>query len=416
MARSSRLTEHDVSHEPPQEATAQSPAVPAAATHGEPGGEGQRTPAARKPKEPKSPSELWGDGLGRVGIRAAQVLLILTVAVVSVYALMQIKLLVIPILIALILAAAIGPFVNMLRRRGLPGGLATGIAFIGLLLVLGGVSTVIYFSVRNQWSELAQQASAGLDELEKFLLTGPVPIEQEQLDQARQGIIDFATSSQVRSGAITGLSVVTEFIAGAGLMIVILFFFLKDGAKIWNFFLRPFTGAREAKLRRVGRRTLEVLGGYVRGTAIVALVDTVAIGAALLIMQVPLAIPLAIVVFITAFIPLVGATVAGILAALVALVANGPVVALIVVAVVIAVNQLEGDLLQPIVMGKSLQLHALVILMALTAGTILAGIVGAVLSVPLAAVAWAIIQVWTAEDPNLEDMNPNLPPAGTKPI
>lgn len=418
MARSSRLTEHDVSHEPPQEATAQSPAVPAAAAgaHGEPGGEGHRPAAARKPKEPRSPSELWGDGLGRVGIRAAQVLLILIVAVVSVYALMQIKLLVIPILIALILAAAIGPFVNMLRRRGLPGGLATGIAFIGLLLVLGGVSTVIYFSVRNQWSELAQQASSGLDELEKFLLTGPVPIEQEQLDQARQGIIDFATSSQVRSGAITGLSVVTEFIAGAGLMIVILFFFLKDGAKIWNFFLRPFTGAREAKLRRVGRRTLEVLGGYVRGTAIVALVDTVAIGAALLIMQVPLAIPLAIVVFITAFIPLVGATVAGILAALVALVANGPVVALIVVAVVIAVNQLEGDLLQPIVMGKSLQLHALVILMALTAGTILAGIVGAVLSVPLAAVAWAIIQVWTAEDPNLEDMNPNLPPAGTKPI
>ena len=147
-----------------------------------------------------------------------------------------------------------------------------------------------------------------------------------------------------------------------------------------------------------------------------ALVDTVAIGAALLIMQVPLAFPLAIIVFLGAFIPLVGATVAGILAALVALVANGPVVALIVVAVVIAVNQLEGDLLQPVVMGKSLQLHALVILMALTAGTILAGIVGAVLSVPLAAVAWAIIQVWTAEDPHLEDMNPDLPPAGTNPI
>jgi putative heme transporter len=421
MARSPRLTEHDVSHERAQEAAGQSPAAAAAAAqaepgHAEPGGERQRPTIARKPKETKSPAELWGDGLGRVGIRAAQILLILTVAVVSVYALMQIKLLVIPVLIALILAAAIGPFVNMLRRRGMRGGLATGIAFIGLLLVLGSVSTLIYFSVRNQWGELAQQASSGLDELEKFLLTGPVPIEQAQLDQARQGLIDFATSSQVRSGAITGLSVVTEFIAGASLMIVILFFFLKDGAKIWNFFLRPFSGAREAKLRRVGRRTLEVLGGYVRGTAIVALVDTVAIGAALLIMQVPLAFPLAIVVFMTAFIPLVGATVAGILAALVALVANGPVVALIVVAVVIAVNQLEGDLLQPIVMGKSLQLHALVILMALTTGTILAGIVGAVLSVPLAAVVWAIIQVWTAEDPNLEDMNPNLPPAGSKPI
>jgi putative heme transporter len=389
------------------------------------GGQGPAAAVERVPRDPatgmkkltaKQPSALWTDGLGRVGTRAAQVLLILTVAVVSVYALMQIKLLVIPVLIALILAAAIGPFVNMLRRRGVPGGVATGIAFFALLALLAGISTVIYFSVRNQWGELAAQASSGLDELEQFLLTGPVPIEQEQLDEAREGIAQFATSSQVRSGAITGLSVVTEFIAGASLMVVILFFFLKDGAKIWNFFLRPFSGRREAKLRRVGSRTLEVLGGYVRGTAIVALVDTVAIGAALLIMQVPLAFPLAIIVFIGAFIPLVGATVAGILAALVALVANGPVVALIVVAVVVAVNQLEGDLLQPIVMGKSLQLHALVILMALTAGTILAGIVGAVLSVPLAAVAWAIIQVWTAEDPNLEDMNPDLPPPHSQPV
>jgi predicted PurR-regulated permease PerM len=362
------------------------------------------------------PAELWADGLGRVGIRSAQILLLLTVAVVSVYALMQIKLLVIPILIALILAAAIGPFVNMLRRRGLPGAAATGVAFVALLLLLAGVGTVIYFSVRSQWAELAQQASSGLDELEQFLLNGPIPIEKEQLDQAREGLIQFATSSQVRSGAITGLSVVTEFLAGSILMVVILFFFLKDGAKIWNFFLRPFSGEREAKLRRSGKRTLEVLGGYVRGTAIVALVDAVAIGAALLILQVPLAFPLAIIIFMTAFIPLVGATVAGILAALVALVANGPVVALIVVAVVIAVNQLEGDLLQPIVMGNALKLHALVILMALTAGTILAGIVGAVLAVPLAAVIWAVIQVWTAEDPNLQDMNPDLPPPDTQPV
>ncbi|MCO4256954.1 AI-2E family transporter [Pseudarthrobacter cellobiosi] len=362
-----------------------------------PSEETQAKPRARKP-----PGALWADWLGRVGIRSAQVLLILAVAVVSVYALMQIKLLVIPVLIALILAAAIGPFVNVLRSRGLPGAAATGLAFVALLLLLAGVGTVIYFSVRSQWAELAQQASSGLDELEQFLLTGPIPIDREQLNQAREGIIQFATSSQVRSGAITGLSVVTEFLAGSALVVVILFFFLKDGAKIWNFFLRPFSGQREAKLRRVGSRTLEVLGGYVRGTAIVALVDAVAIGAALLILQVPLAFPLAIIIFMTAFIPLVGATVAGILAALVALVANGPVVALIVVAVVIAVNQLEGDLLQPIVMGKSLQLHALVILMALTAGTILAGIIGAVLSVPMAAVIWAVIQVWTAEDPNLE--------------
>jgi len=360
-------------------------------------------------------SDLWKDSLGRTAVRASQILLILTLTVVAIFGLLQIRLLVIPVLIALILAAAIGPFVNMLRRRGWRGGLATGVAFLGLLIVLGGVITVIVFSVRSQWDELISQAARGLDELENFLLTGPLPLEREQLNQAREAVVEFAQSSQVRSGAVTGLSVVTEFLAGASLVVIILFFFLKDGAKIWDFFLRPFKGVREAKLRRVGKRTMEVLGGYVRGTAIVALVDTVAIGAALLIMQVPLAIPLAIIVFIGAFIPLVGATVAGILAALVALVANGPIVALIVVIVVIAVNQLEGDLLQPIVMGKSLKLHALVILMALTAGTILAGIIGAVLAVAIAAVTWAIIQVWTAEDPNLEDMNPDLPPANSQP-
>lgn len=371
--------------------------------------------AAPVPVRRQYKPDLWKDSLGRTAIRASQILLVLTLTVVAIFGLLQIRLLVIPVLIALILAAAIGPFVNMLRRRGWRGGLATGVAFLGLLIVLGGVITVIVLSVRSQWDELISQAARGLDELENFLLTGPFPIDREQMNQAREAIVEFAQSSQVRSGAVTGLSVVTEFLAGASLVVVILFFFLKDGAKIWEFFLRPFKGTREAKLRRVGKRTMEVLGGYVRGTAIVALVDTVAIGAALLILQVPLAIPLAIIVFIGAFIPLVGATVAGILAALVALVANGPLVALIVIIVVIAVNQLEGDLLQPVVMGKSLELHALVILMALTAGTILAGIIGAVLAVPIAAVTWAIIQVWTAEDPDLEPMNPDLPPANSEP-
>lgn len=358
---------------------------------------------------------IWTDGLGRAGMRSAQVLLILVLAVVAVYGLLQIRLLVISLLIALILAAAIGPFVNMLRRNGWPGGAATSAAFVALLLLLTAVISVIVQSVRNQWGELFTRAASGLDQLENFLLTGPLPLDREQLAQARAGIIEFATSSQVRSGAVSSLSLITEFLAGASLVIVILFFFLKDGAKICNFFLRPFDGLKAAKLRRAGHRTLEVLGGYVRGTAIVALVDTVAIGTALLILQVPLAIPLAVIVFIGAFVPLVGATVAGILAALVALVANGPVVALIVVAVVIAVNQLEGDLLQPIVMGNTLQLHALVILTALTAGTILAGIIGAVLSVPIAAVTWAVLQVWTAEDPDLKPMNPDLPAAGSQP-
>ena len=135
-------------------------------------------------------------------------------------------------------------------------------------------------------------------------------------------------------------------------------------------------------------------GAYVRGTASVAFVDAVGIGIGLWILGVPLALPLAVLVFLLAFIPIVGATLAGILAALVALVANGWVNALFVVGLIVLVNQLEGNFLQPVLMGRSMKLHSFVILIALTVGTVLGGIVGAVLAVPITAVAWGIVQVW----------------------
>ena len=340
----------------------------------------------------------WKDSLGRSSTRAAQVLLILILAVVVIFGLIQVRLVVIPLLIALILAAAIGPLVNWLRRKGWPSSLATAFSFLLLLGVLGGLVTGIVFAVRNQASELAESASAGFDELYELIRNGPIPIDQQQITEAQAALTEFATSSTVGAGAVSGLTAAGEFLTGAALMVVILFFFLKDGDRIFAFALRGFKGERLVKARRVGTHGLEVLGGYVRGTAIVALVDSFFIGLALFILGVPLALPLAAIVFIGAFIPLVGATAAGILAALVALVANGPTTALIVVVVVIAVNQIEGNFLQPVVMGRSLSVHALVILVALTAGTILAGIVGAILSVPLAAVTWSAIKSWTGEE------------------
>jgi predicted PurR-regulated permease PerM len=340
----------------------------------------------------------WRDGLGRAGIRAAQVLLLLTLLAVSVYGLMQIRLVVIPVLLALILAAAIGPLVNWLRRRGWPGAAATGVSFLLLLGVLGGVVTGIVLAVKSEADELVRSANKGFDQLYGYIQHGPLPIDQKQLDDGRDALIDFVTSSAAGTRAVSGLTAAGEFLTGALLMAVILFFFLKDGDRIWAFMLRGFSGERLVKARRVGTRSLEVLGGYVRGTAIIALVDSLLIGLALFLLNVPLAIPLAVIVFIGSFIPLVGATVAGALAALVALVANGPFVALMVVIAVIGINQLEGNFLQPQVMSKSLDVHALVILLALAAGTILAGIVGAILSVPVAAVTWAAIKVWTGED------------------
>lgn len=340
---------------------------------------------------------LWTDGMGRVGTRSAQLLLILTLLSVSVYVMLQLQLLVIPVLIALILAAAVYPVVNVLRRWGWSSALATATAFLGILVVLGGVITGIVVAVRNELDELISSATEGWAQLQGFLADFPLPVDQAQIDEALAGILDFLTSAAVGRSALSGLSTATQFITGAVLMAVVLFYFLKDGERIWTFLLRWFPYRRRAKMALAGSRAVDVLGNYVRGTAIVAAVDAIFIGLALFILQVPLALPLAVLIFIGGFVPIVGATVAGVLAALVALVANGPVAALVVIGVVVLVNQLEGNFLQPVVMGRSVSLHSLVILLALTAGTILGGIVGAILAVPVAAVAWAVIQVWTGD-------------------
>jgi predicted PurR-regulated permease PerM len=343
--------------------------------------------------------ELFTDRLGVLGIRSGQILLVLVLASVAVLALLQLKLVVIPILIALILAAAASPLIGFLRRKGMSAIIATWLTLVAAVVVFGGIITLIVFAVRGQWEDLAASATDGIDQLFEFVENGPIPIDQAQIDTARDTVLDFLTSSQFGSGALAGVTVFGEIVTGAVLVVVILFFFLKDGDRIWAFFLRPFRGHALARGQRIGTTAVRTLGGYVRGTATVALVDAIAIGVGIAIIGVPLALPLAVIVFISAFIPIVGATVAGILAALVALVANGPGAALIVIIIVIAVNQLEGNFLQPVVMAQSLKLHPLVVLLALTAGTILGGIVGAVLSVPIAAVAWAIIKTWDVPAP-----------------
>ena len=344
---------------------------------------------------PKTPlNTLLTDRIGWLGLRSGQILLAIILAAAVVWGLVQLKLVVIPVLIALIIASAASPVLRFLKKRGLSSIIATWITLLAGIVIFGTVITLIVFAVENQFDELVVAASDGIDTLQGFLVNGPLPIDQEQIDSAIDGVVGFLTSSQFGSGAIAGVSVAGQLATGAALALVILFFFLKDGAKIWEFFISPLKGERHARGERIGSTTVRVLGGYVRGTATVAFVDAAAIGIGLLILQVPLALPLAVLVFLGAFIPLVGATATGILAALIALVFNGWVVALIVLAIVVAVNQLEGNFLQPVVMANSLKLHPLVILVALTAGTILGGITGAVLSVPIAAVAWAIAKVW----------------------
>lgn len=371
---------------------------------------GRRTPTAtrpgaevRPPAEPGAPtdsgaSRLWSDSFGRVGTRSVQILAVIAVIAVFGFVGTRLTLVVIPVLIALVLAAAIFPLVSFLRRHGFPSLLATWISLLTLVALLSAIVWLVVRAVVGQWDELRSQALDGFDSLQTYIQNLPFDITDEQIASVRESAVGLLQSDAVGSGAIAGVSQTTDFVAGFFIMIVVVFFFLKDGPAMWEFLLRPFEGHRYERGRRVGAATITTLGGYVRGTAIVAAVDAVGIGIGLAIVGVPLVIPLSVLVFLLAFIPLVGATLAGILAALVALVAVGPVEALIVVAIVVAVNQLEGDFLQPIVMGRTLRLHPLVILFALTAGTVLVGITGAVLAVPIAASIWRAIQVWDGPD------------------
>ena len=344
---------------------------------------------------------LWTDMLGRLGIRCLQILIVGLVAGFVIIGMLRLTMIVIPTLIALILSCALWPLVTKLRKHLSPM-LSAWVVFLGSLLVLGGIGTGLVFSVMREWNTLVNQAAEGFNQLndlvQRFIGDMPFTVDQGQIDEAVDTVTSFITSAQFGAGALNTITAAGSFVTGSILLMVILFFFLKDGDRIWAFFISWTPKHYRHKWITSGDRALHTFGGYIRGTAIIAAVDAIGVTATLLVLQVPLALPLGVVVFLGAFIPMVGATVAGILATLVGLVTSGPLVALVVLAAVIIVNQLEGNFLQPVVMAQALNLHALVILMALTAGTVLGGIVGAVLAVPLSAVAWGIIKVWTERE------------------
>ncbi|MDZ8170905.1 AI-2E family transporter [Microbacterium xanthum] len=354
----------------------------------------QLDPSLAEEQTRRAPWRLWTDGFGRLATRALQIIVVVIVVAAAIWGMQQLTVVVIPLMLALIIACAFWPVMGWMRARGVPSILATLLALLAIVLILTGVGWLIVWAVRDQWDELYSSAQDGISSVIAWAQDLPIAPSQEDIDSWLATATDFITSAQFGSGALAGVSAVANFVTGFVLLVVILFFFLKDGPQMWEFLLRPFRGDDYVRARRIGDKTVSVLGSYVRGTATVALVDAVGILIGLLILQVPLAIPLAVLVFLLAFIPIVGATLAGTLAALVALVANGWVNALFVVGVVVLVNQLEGNFLQPFLMGRSMKLHAFVILVALTVGTVLGGIVGAVLAVPIAAAAWGVIQVW----------------------
>jgi predicted PurR-regulated permease PerM len=346
----------------------------------------------------KTPLGLWGDGFGRLATRSLQALIVLGAATLLFIGLRSVTVVTIPVLLALIFACAFAPAMGWMRRRGVPSTLATLITLLAVVIILGGVGWLIVWAVRDQWNDLYAQGEEGFQQLLAWVQSLPFAPTDEQLEAARNAVIDFVTSAQFGSGALAGVSAIGNFLAGAVLLVTVLYFFLKDGPRMWEFLLRPFEGENYARGKRVGERTVSTFGSYLRGTALVALVDAVGIGIGLLILQVPLALPLVVLTFVLSFIPIVGAVLAGIIAALVALVALGPVQALIVVGIIVLVQQLESNILQPFLMGRTMRLNAFVVLIALAAGTVLGGILGAILAVPLTAAAWGVVQVWDGPD------------------
>jgi putative heme transporter len=295
---------------------------------------------------------------------------------------------IIPVVVAVLLAALFQPASAALVKRGMKRSLAAGLVLVAaLLLVFGGLGLIIR-TIIAQFDTLSTQVTDGINEVQAWLSRGPLHISDAQfgqyVDRAQQAITE--NQGALTSGALSTATTVGEVVTGFFLVLFTLFFFLRDGGQIWSFLCRLLPRDARVSTARAGHYSWHTLVSYVHATVLVAFVDAVGIGIGLFVLGVPLALPLAALVFLGAFIPVVGATLTGTVAVLVALVANGPVTALIVLAVVIAVQQLEGHVLQPLIMGRAVALHPLAVILAIASGIVVAGIVGGLIAVPLLAV------------------------------
>jgi putative heme transporter len=298
----------------------------------------------------------------------------------------------IPVMIALLLTAVLYPAVVALATF-LPRGLASFVALIGTLLVVVALFALVGQQTVNGFPELRDQAVEGLTKVEDWLATSPLHLSSAKLstyvDQA--GSAASKNKSTIVTGALGVASTASHLAEGFFITMFSTFFFLYSGQRIWAWLLRMFPRAARSPLDDAARSGWVTLTHYVRATLIVALVDGVGIGVGAALLGVPLALPLGVIVFLGAFVPVVGAVLTGLLAVLVALVANGPFIALAVLGVVIAVNQLEAHVMQPFLLGRAVSVHPLAVILAIATGASLAGIVGALFAVPVAAVANTMI-------------------------
>jgi predicted PurR-regulated permease PerM len=335
-----------------------------------------------------------------------RLLVVIAMVALIFYVTGRVQLLFVAVFLAFVFTAVLRPVVDFLARW-LPRGLATALALLGGIVFFLGLLTYVGYSIANQWTDLTKQFSDGIGQITDFLENGSLPfsITNEQIAEwisnGQKWVQEHA--GDLAGQAAAGAGSVVEVFTALALAIFCTVFFLARGREMWTWFLNQLPSRVRDSWKTAGGAGWYTFSGYTRGTVIIAVTDGALAFILLSILRVPLSAPLAVLVFIGAFIPLIGAPLAMVIAMIVALAANGLLSAAIVGIGIALIGQFEGHILQPIVMGKQVSIHPVVIALAVTAGTLTAGILGAVISVPLVAVCWAIFSRLRTLDPPMEE-------------
>ncbi|MGW2817309.1 AI-2E family transporter [Streptomyces sp. NPDC001415] len=304
-----------------------------------------------------------------------------------------IRLVVLAFVAALLITALLQPTVARLKRMGLPRGVATAVTAISGFVIMGLVGWFVVWQVMDNLDDLSNKVRDGIEELKRWALNSPFHVTEDQINQIAKNLSDTigSNTNEITSAGLQGVTVLVEVLTGILLAMFSTLFLLYDGPKIWQWVLKLVPAAARPGVAGAGPQAWRTLTAYVRGTVIVALIDAICIGVGIYFLGVPMAVPLAVFIFLFAFIPLVGAVISGALAVVVALVTDGVFNALMVLVVVLAVQQIEGHVLQPFILGRAVRVHPLAVVLSVAAGGLVAGIGGAVVAVPLVAVTNTVV-------------------------
>ena len=337
-------------------------------------------------KQPQSP--YVSPRLDKAAAIAWRLLVVTTLIAVFIFLIIQLRVVVIPFLVALLVAASLSPLTNWFTKKGMKRGLAVAISVISLVIFVGGLLFAFVSQVQSAYPTLKQQFGAVAESTKQMLASEPFNINSTDIESIANGISAYIEehSEELISGISSAGSTAGHIGAGAILALFAIIFLLYDGKNIWNWAIRIIPTQSRPKFDRAGKKGWKTLTEFVKSQVAVAAVDAVGIGLGALILQVPLAIPIALIVFLGSFIPVVGAIVTGMIAVVLALVFKGWLIALLMLAVILIVQFIEGHVLQPFMIGKAVKLHPLAITFAVASGAFIAGIPGALFAVPIVAV------------------------------